>query len=129
MTPLEPIHAPGQHVMGPPLSPAMRVGDLLFVSGIPGYADDGTLAVGDFPAQMRQTLRNVGGILAAAGAGWDRVAKVNVFLTRREDVAEMNRQYAALFPDGCYPARTTAIVVALPHPDFLLEIECVAVLA
>jgi enamine deaminase RidA (YjgF/YER057c/UK114 family) len=41
----------------------------------------------------------------------------------------MNRIYAAHFPDGKYPARTTAIVYSLPRPNFLLEIECVAVLA
>jgi enamine deaminase RidA (YjgF/YER057c/UK114 family) len=74
-------------------------------------------------------MENVTATLAAAGADWTRVAKVNVFLTRREDFAEMNRIYARYFPDGNYPARTTAIVVALPQPDFLLEIECVAVLA
>jgi enamine deaminase RidA (YjgF/YER057c/UK114 family) len=59
--------------------------------------------------------------------GWDRVVKVNVYLTRREDFKEMNRIYAAHFQAGKYPARTTAITL-LPNPDFLLEIECVAAL-
>ena len=106
----------------------MKAGNLLFVSGIPAYDAEGRLAVGDFPAQMRQTMANIAGILAAAGAGWDRVAKVNVLLTRREDFEEMNHIYAEHFPDGKYPARTTAIVYSLPRPNFLLEIECVAVL-
>jgi reactive intermediate/imine deaminase len=129
MTPLERVFPPGQHKVGAPLSPAVKAGNLLFVSGIPAYDSAGTLAVGDFTAQMTQVMSNVTAILTAAGAGWDRVAKVNVFLTRREDFAEMNRIYAAHFPDGHYPARTTAIVYSLPRPDFLLEIECTAVLA
>ncbi len=41
----------------------------------------------------------------------------------------MNRMYADYFPGGNYPARTTMFVQALPRPDFLLEIECEAVLA
>ena len=49
-------------------------------------------------------------------------------LTWREDFAEMNRIYATYFPTGNFPARTTAIMFALPQPDFLLEIECEAVL-
>jgi 2-iminobutanoate/2-iminopropanoate deaminase len=129
MEPLEHIVPEGQFKVAAPLSPAVKVGNLLFISGIPAYAPDGTLAVGDFTAQMTQTMATITGILASVGAGWDRVAKVNVLLTRREDFAEMNRIYAAHFPDGKYPARTTAIVYSLPRPNFLLEIEAIAVLA
>jgi 2-iminobutanoate/2-iminopropanoate deaminase len=128
MEPLERIIPPGQFRVKAPLSPAVRAGNLLFVSGIPASDAEGRLAVGDFPAQMRQVMANITGILQEAGAGWDRVAKVNVLLTRREDFEEMNRIYAEHFPDGNYPARTTAIVYSLPRPNFLLEIECVAVL-
>ncbi len=128
MTPLEHIFPAGQQKPAAPLSPAVKCGNLLYVSGIPAYDAEGRIAVGDFPAQMRQTMENVRGILAAAGAGFDRVVKVNVFLTRREDFAEMNRIYAEYFPDGKFPARTTAIVYSLPRMEFLLEIECVAVL-
>lgn len=128
MTPLEHIFDPSQQPPKAPLSSAVKCGNLVYVSGIPAYDAEGKLAVGDFTAQMTQTMKNVTGILKAAGAGWDRVVKVNVFLTRREDFAEMNRIYAAHFPDGKYPARTTAIVYSLPRPDFLLEIECTAVL-
>lgn len=128
MTPLEHISVASQFKVAAPLSPAVKCGNLLYVSGIPAYDDGGKLAVGDFPAQMTQVMQSITGILAEAGGGWDRVVKVNVLLTRREDFAEMNRIYAAHFPDGKYPARTTAIVYSLPRPDFLLEIECVAVL-
>ena len=124
-TPLEYF---GKSVRGVPVSPAVRVGKLLFVSGTPAFDKNGKLAVGDFPAQMKQVMENIAGILAASGTGWERVAKVSVFLTRQQDFAEMNRVYSTYFPSGHYPARTTVIVSALPHPDFLLEIECEALL-
>ncbi len=110
-----------------PLSLAVRTGPLIFVSGIPAHDNSGRVAINDFPAQMVQVMENITCILQAAGAGWDCVAKVNVFLTRREDLADMNRIYADYLQNGRYPARTTVIVVALPNPDFLLEIECQAV--
>ncbi len=128
MTPIEYIQPADQRKPGAPLSPGVKVGNLLYVSGMPAFDADGKLAVGDFAAQMTQTMANVTGVLAAAGTDWSRVVKVNVFLTRREDVAVMNKIYVSHFPSGNYPARTTAIVYALPQLDFLIEIECVAVL-
>ncbi|MGM3273795.1 RidA family protein [Ralstonia sp. 24A2] len=126
VTPLEFIHAEGQFAIPVPLSPAVRAGNLVFVSGIPAYDKNGKLAVNDFPAQMKQVMDSITGILKAAGVGWNRVVKVNVYITRREDFKEMNRIYASYFPDGKFPARTTA-VTPLPNPDFMLEIDCVAV--
>jgi len=117
----------GKPVRGIPVSSAVKVGKFVFVSGTPGYKD-GKLAIGDFSAQMKQAMENIAGTLKAAGTGWDRVVKTNVFLVRREDFDDMNRIYAAYFPDGKYPGRTTVVVAGLPSPDFLLEIECEAVL-
>ena len=128
MTELTYIQPAAMPKMAAPLSPAVRADNLLYVSGIPAYDAERRLAVGDFPAQMRQVMENIRMILAEAGAGFDRVVKANVFLTRREDFAEMNRIYAGYFAEGKMPARTTCVVVSLPNPDFLLEIECVAVL-
>lgn len=112
-----------------PLSWAVRVGKHVFVSGIPGYAPNGTLKVGDFPAQMKQAMDNITAILEASGTGWHRVVRTKVYLTRTNDFDDMNQIYAAYFPIGKFPARTTMYVHALPKPDFLLEIECEAVLA
>jgi enamine deaminase RidA (YjgF/YER057c/UK114 family) len=117
----------GKSVRDVPLSPVVRVGNLVFVSGTPGFDAAGKLAAGDFATQMKQPMDNVTAVLKSAGAGWDRVGKVNVMLVRREDFADMNRIYAGYFPDGRYPARTTTVVSALPQPDFLVEIECEAV--
>jgi reactive intermediate/imine deaminase len=123
-----PLQYFGKSVRGVPVSPAVKVGKLLFVSGTPAFDSSGKLAVGDFPAQMKQVMENIAGVLQSSGTGWDRVAKVTVYLTRKDDFAEMNRVYASYFASGRYPARTTVVVSALPHPDFLLEIECEAVL-
>jgi 2-iminobutanoate/2-iminopropanoate deaminase len=109
-----------------PVSSAVKVGNLVFVSGTPGFKD-GKIAAGDFAAQMKQAMENIAGQLKSAGTGWDRVVRTHVMLVRRDDFAEMNRIYAGYFPEGKYPARTTTIV-GLNNPDFLLEIECEAVL-
>src|SRR5262245_47467795 len=108
-----------------PIAQAVRSGNLVFLSGITPFALDLTLAKGDFDAQMHQTMRNVGAILAAAGSGFDRVVKTTVMLARREDWPRMNEIYGEYFSKGWYPART-AFQALLPHPDFLVEIECVA---
>ncbi len=108
-----------------PLSPAVKTGNLVFVSGTPAYYGDRQIARGDFPAQMHQVLKNIQTVLAAAGSSLDRVVKVNVILVRKSDWDDMNRIYREYFKEGNYPARTT-IVCELANPDFLLEIECVA---
>ncbi len=110
----------------PPLSSAARVGDLVFVSGTPGYHDDGRIDEDDFAAQFDQTLVNLRAVLAQAGSSLHRAVKVNVLLTRAQDVAEMNVRYALAFGPAPYPARTTCVVAALPDPRMLIEIECVA---
>lgn len=122
------IRPGGQFVNPAPYSPAVKAGHLLFVAGTPALDKDGKVAVNDFTAQMNQVMENIGSVLKAAGVGWDRVVKVTVLLVRRDDFKEMNRIYAAHFAPGKYPARTTAIVASLPNPDFLLEIDCEAVI-
>jgi len=117
----------GKPVRGIPVSSAVKVGKFVFVSGTPGY-DKGKLAVGDFTAQMKQVMENISSTLKESGTGLERVVKTNVLLMRAADFDEMNRIYSSYFPEGKYPARTTVVVAGLPHPDFLLEIECEAVL-
>ena len=117
----------GKPVRNIPVSSAVKVGNLVFVSGTPGYKD-GKLAVGDFGAQMKQAMENVAEQLMSAGTGWDRVARTTVMLVRRDDFGEMNHIYGEYFSQGKYPARTTTIVAGLPSADFLVEVEVEAVL-
>jgi 2-iminobutanoate/2-iminopropanoate deaminase len=120
--------APPAGIKAPPLSFATRVGDLLFISGIPGFDENGKLPDG-FEAQFGFVVRNIQRVLDEAGATFRDLAKVNVLLTRASDVATMNVLYASAFGPAPYPARTTCVVASLPNPKMLIEIEGVASLA
>jgi 2-iminobutanoate/2-iminopropanoate deaminase len=111
----------------PPLSFATRIGDLIFVSGTPGFDEKGALPDG-FEAQFGFVVKNVKRTLEQAGASFRNLVKVNVLLTRASDVAAMNALYAGAFGPAPYPARTTCVVQALPDPKMLIEIEAVAAL-
>jgi 2-iminobutanoate/2-iminopropanoate deaminase len=108
-----------------PLSPAVKVGNLLFVSGSTPFDADYQIARGDFAAQMHQVMKSLKAILEAGNSSLDKVVKVNVFLARIRDFQEMNEIYKTYFKEGHYPARTT-IEATMTNKDFLLEIECVA---
>src|ERR1700760_2236804 len=126
MAPIKHFAAPAG-LTTPPLSFATRTGDLLFVSGIPGFDADGTIP-DSFEAQFGFVVRNIKRVLDEAGATFRDLVKVNVLLTRASDVAPMNALYAGAFGPAPYPARTTCVVQALPDPKMLIEIECVAAL-
>ena len=116
---------PPSNIKTPPLSFATRTGDLLFVSGIPGFDANGALPDG-FEAQFGNVVINVKRVLGEAGATFRDLVKVNVLLTSATDVPTMNALYAGVFGPPPYPARTTCVVQALPDPRMLIEIEAVA---
>lgn len=116
---------PPPGIKAPPLSYAAKVGDLLFVSGIPGFDADGNLS-DDFATQFGFVASTIKRILKEAGTDVSRLVKVNVLLTRASDVAPMNALYAGAFGPPPYPARTTCVIAQLPDPRMLIEIECVA---
>ncbi|MEA2834199.1 MAG: 2-iminobutanoate/2-iminopropanoate deaminase [Methylobacteriaceae bacterium] len=118
---------PPPGIKAPPLSFATRVGDLLFISGIPGFDAQGALPE-NFEAQFANVVTNIRRVLDEAGATFRELVKVNVLLTRASDVAAMNALYASAFGPAPYPARTTCVVQALPDPRMLIEIEGVAAL-
>ena len=97
----------------------------MFVSGITPFTREMRLAKGDFAAQMHQVMPNLDAILSASGSSLARVVKCTVILARREDWRAMNEIYRTYWPGRDFPART-AFEARLPHPDFLLEIDCVA---
>ena len=88
--------APPPGIKSPPLSFAARSGDLLFISGIPGFDAEGNLPDG-FEAQFTNVVTNIRRILDEAGATMRDLVKVNVLLTRTSDVALMNTLYASMF--------------------------------
>src|SRR5215475_16037261 len=113
---------PPPGIKAPPLSFATRVGDLLYISGIPGFDANGALPDG-FEAQFANVVTNIRRVLDEAGATFRDLVKLNVLLTRAADVATMNKLYADAFGPAPYPARTTCVVVSLPNPKMLIEIE------
>lgn len=120
---------------------ARRVGDLLFLSGvgprtpgtnaIPGnvHDADGRLVAYDIEAQCRQVFANVRAVLESAGARWQDLVDVTVFLTdMQRDFAAYNRVYAEHFTDpASAPCRTTLGITALPTP-IAIELKCIAVM-
>jgi 2-iminobutanoate/2-iminopropanoate deaminase len=110
-----------------PYSPALRAGNLLFVSGqIPFDPATGTLVQGDIAAQTEQVMRNLAALLAAAGASFAHVVRTTVFLADMNDFAAMNEVYARFVVDPP-PARSTVQVARLPR-DARVEIDVIAVL-
>ncbi|MCS7309370.1 MAG: RidA family protein [Armatimonadota bacterium] len=109
-----------------PYSQAIRVGNLVFVSGqIPLHPQTGEI-VGDTAAeQARQVLQNLQAVLQAAGASLQDVVKTTIFLTDLGQFAAVNAVYAEFFPSEP-PARSTVQVAALPR-GVQVEIEAVAV--
>lgn len=107
------------------LSPGIRTGNLLFVSG-QGAHDPKTHKVvpGPFPNQVRQCLDNLKTVLEAGSSSLDRVVKCTVFLTDIANFEAMNKVYHEFFPADP-PARSTMAVKDLPG-ESPVEIECIA---
>jgi 2-iminobutanoate/2-iminopropanoate deaminase len=109
---------------GAPYSQAIRVGDLVFVSGQLAVRPGGSEMVGDTIAeQTEQVMANLGAILEEAGSGLDRLVKTTVFLANLADFQGMNEVYSRHVGDRP-PARSTVEVAALPS-GALVEIEAV----
>jgi 2-iminobutanoate/2-iminopropanoate deaminase len=119
------IIAVGSAAPNPNLSPATRFGNLVFVAGQTGR-HPGTGEVGKgIREQTRNVLERIKLILAAAGTSLDDVLSAMTHLTRREDLAAYNEEYAKYFPTN-KPARTTVTVAALNAPELLVEITVIA---
>ena len=118
------IQVPGGSA-GLPFSSAVRVGNVLYLSGqigvLPGtrqLVDTGVVK------QTQQTLENIKAVLLYAGSSMDRVFKCTVFLGNIRDFDEMNRVYATFFPKDP-PARSTVAGSGLAL-GAKVEIECLA---
>jgi enamine deaminase RidA (YjgF/YER057c/UK114 family) len=122
------LHIPAPVRSKPVWSLGTRVGDLVFTAGQPGVDASGAI-VGGIEEQTLQAYENLRTILEEAGLGFSDVAKIRIFVTRREDYEAMTRirtpYYLEHFPDGGYPA-STALVTPLAVPGLLVEIDAIA---
>jgi reactive intermediate/imine deaminase len=107
-----------------PFSAAVRVGNLLFVSGQMGTNEKSEIVPGGIEAETRQTLANMKAILERHGSSLDRVVKCLVMMTDMKEWPAMNRVYVQHFPDHL-PARSAFGCAALAL-DGRVEIECIA---
>lgn len=123
MTPLSPAG------MAPPFgkySHGVRAGGLVVTSGQLGLATDGSVPEG-VAAQADLCFDNIRRILAAGGADFSHILRLTAFVTRREDMAA----YMAVRDRWCEglavkPASTLLIVTGFTRPEFLVEIEALA---
>jgi 2-iminobutanoate/2-iminopropanoate deaminase len=108
-----------------PYSPAVRAGQLLFVSGqIPIDPATGNIVDGDIAAQTRRVLDNVGALLTAGGRSFADVVRTTIFLADMNDFAAVNTVYGNYFT-APFPARATVQVARLPK-DARVEIDAIA---
>ena len=107
----------------PNLSPGMRVGDFLFVSGHVGVDADGKV-VGDCEAQSRQVMASIRGVIEAAGGRMEDVAKITCFLTNMDDYPAYAKVRLETWPSNP-PASSTVGVSALVRPELVVEVEAI----
>lgn len=108
-----------------PFSPAVRVGDLLFLAGKIGTDSTGKVVAGGIREETRQTMENIRAELLRNGSSMDRVVKCTAFLADMSEWATMNQVYATFFP-GPKPARSAMGANGLAL-NARIEIECIAV--
>ena len=110
-----------------PYSQAMTVGNLVFTSGQIGInPESGNIEASDVVGQTEQVMKNLGEVLAAAGASFDNAVKTTCFLADIADFAAFNEVYGKYFTSK--PARSCVAVKALPK-GALVEVEVIAELA
>lgn len=112
------------------ISLGTRVGNLLFVSGQAAVTQDGgeTVGAGDFDAQAEQAFANLSKVLENGGSGLADVAKVSIYLTDMGNfpkIVELRERYFT----PPYPADTIVEVSSLADPEWLIEIEAIAVVS
>jgi 2-iminobutanoate/2-iminopropanoate deaminase len=119
------VYDPPSYAQGVKVSGAQT---MLFIAGQVAYtADGGAAHPGDFAAQARAALECLKAQVEAGGGTMANIVKVNTYLTDIRHRAEYGAIREAFFGKKL-PASTLVAVAALAHPDFLIEIEAVAVL-
>ena len=130
MVKIEAFCAPG--VYDPPTyTQGIRVTgaqSILFLSGQIAYdKDGGVLCPGDFKAQAREVFKALKSLVESAGGTMDNIVKLNTYLIDirdRADLAPIRQEFFSKKP----PASTLVEVSALAHPDWLIEVEAIAIL-
>jgi reactive intermediate/imine deaminase len=103
-------------------------GRIVFISGMTARRADGTIAgVGDIEAQTRQVCENIKSALDSAGGTMDDVCRVDVFVRNIEHFDKIHKVRREYFRAPA-PASTMVEVTKMVHPDYLIEINAIAVI-
>ena len=110
----------------PRLSPAIRAGGLVFVSGTVSLDRDGeVVGQGNIRAQTEHVFQTIRTVLEAAGSGMDRLVKTTTFLTDVSHYPAFNEVRGKYLPQPP-PASTTVVVKELVRPELLVEVKAIA---
>ena len=120
------VRAPSGH-----FSQAIAVeaqGRIVFISGMTARRPDGTIAgVGDIEAQTRQVCENIKAAVESAGGSMDDVCRVDVYVRNIEHFEKIHKVRREYFRAPA-PASTMVEVTKMVHPDYLIEINAIAVI-
>ncbi len=120
------FQTPENKALGLPFSAAVRVGDMVYLSGalgnLPGTL---TLAEGGMAGQARQTMENIGAVLRYCGLDFDDVVKCTIMLADMSEWSAFNAVYATYFKPNRLPARSAFGCSGLALGG-KLEVECLA---
>lgn len=108
-----------------PFTPAVRVGNILYLAGQLG-TKDGKVVPGGIGPETRQALQNIKDLLEKTGSDMEHVVKCTVFLADMKEWPAMNDVYRTMFTAGKFPARSAFGATGLAL-DARAEIECIAV--
>ena len=106
-----------------PISPAVRAGDFVFISGLMPKGADGQMVEGDITIQTKTVMERLGHVLKQSGCSFDDVVKCMVWPTDTDDFKAFNLVYVTYF-DGAPPARS-AVRSDLLLPGARLELEAI----
>lgn len=123
---IEPVYPKDYVASKAPLSPAVRFHHLVFVSGQVARDAEGKTPAG-IKAQTELALRNLQAIVEAAGGSLSCVVRCGCYLTNMADFPGFNEVYRQFFCCDPLPARSTVQVSGLANPDFLVEVDAIAI--
>lgn len=110
------------------ISPGVKVGDTVYLSGAVAFDSDGNVVGGDdVHAQAKQIFQNTEEALASVGASMTDVVKITTYLTDMSRYGDFGKARTEAFPNGV-PASTAVASPALVMPELLVEVDAVAVI-